>query len=415
MASNNNIDGELQTLLSGYYGRDIRMAIHDALAKLWKAAKEGGGDDPGPGPTPPTPPPSDDMFYTCPSLAYVEALDSSAVVRGKIRTVVDDRDTVTRIKYRVMSQVLDDDDREMWEHQWWFMVYKKSSYAGEFTKAGVSNINEWVSAWVQEPLTEVPDDWASHYWRYFTKDEHDEYHVRTSADTVFTPNTYYEGYMPLESYSPNTFYRQETVPPSDRNKFLYFLAVPGHEATQYPAASTVYANPGKPVYLMRALGTDPRYGPWTGPVMIVSGDGIENPETVTALTDQAGVACKFIAIGDGPIDGVQWYASSRGNSSGSAWSMGDLRYSTTSPRDWPPLPVDVVTSYVDRWPRATVRQVLTAIGVIPEYELVIDEDAPEDWGTAANKYYSYDAESDNYIAVQEGASYAPITYYQAMR
>lgn len=61
MATNNNIDGELNQILTGYYGSDIRMAIYEALRKLWKLAKEKEGGSPGPTPTPL---PTDQYFMT---------------------------------------------------------------------------------------------------------------------------------------------------------------------------------------------------------------------------------------------------------------------------------------------------------------------------------------------------------------
>lgn len=35
----NNIDPELQTIKNNIYGHDIRMAIHDAIEKLWELAE----------------------------------------------------------------------------------------------------------------------------------------------------------------------------------------------------------------------------------------------------------------------------------------------------------------------------------------------------------------------------------------
>ena len=101
MGFNNDIDAELSMILSGRYGSDIRLAIHDAIEKLWNLAKskEGGGDTP----TPPTPPPTptEEEYLTLIFPLLMSDVSLSDLVSGKI--IVPDSDIYTRIRYMPLT------------------------------------------------------------------------------------------------------------------------------------------------------------------------------------------------------------------------------------------------------------------------------------------------------------------------
>lgn len=470
---NNDITNELRTILQGYTGQDIRMAIHDALSKLWSYAesKNGGGDTPTPVPA------SESRFLHGNMALHYE--NKSTVFGGKLLDL--SPDSVTRTQY--------------------FPLYSLAP----------------------------PPDWDTEYTTYYQRTGDGTFGLIPTQDPVpeYLSNKYYD--VDTSVLSTDIDYSAEPIGDfGNKNKFRFHLVCPGQETSGGYGylATTVFFDLDAPVFLMRVYYNG--NGGFTGPYMLTCSDKIMtffNRGTEASLAaleaktrDSLTFGDEYYATAEGSyyvytgwdgtedkpiwselssviangtivwfkavmeettpthwapmygayfkydpvnhsfkrrtdasdtyvrgqyytmteaaasstlsqiamysgssgnafvritdkIDGQQWYGVVPGY-----WVNGNNLYTSTSPDDWAPMDITLDASTVDtawcsNWSKTLARQILSSIGAIPTYILVESATAPEDWDTHPEKYFELNGNGD-YIPLSQGTVYAPVTYYK---